>query len=131
MGAEGVNLAPEGCGIVTTIETGSATGGVGTVKIGAEVGGEERCPETIEGGMIEGTVQLASLAREQHTSDPDIDHLVELKLADRIEQADRGIASKILTTTGKRTRTSVHITIEAVRVELKLHILVDLAVDVD
>src|SRR6185437_2017750 len=127
MGAEGVNLAPEGRRIVTTIETGSTT--APSVKIAAEVGREKRRPETIEGRMVEGTVQLTALAREQHAPDPDIDHLIELKLADCIEQADRGVSSK--TSPTANLLRADNITVEAIRIELELAILVDLPVDVD
>src|SRR6185437_8541791 len=126
MGAEGVHFTPEAYSIVTTIETGST---VRSVKIGAEVSREQRRPEAIEGGMIEGTVQLAALAREQQTSGPDIDHFIKLKLADRIEQADRGVSSK--TSPTANTLRADNIAVEAVRVELKLHVFVDLPVDVD
>ncbi len=124
--AEGMDLAEEHRAIGPTIEPRlapcRAIGPIG--EVAAEVLRKEGSPEAVEGGMVVRPVQLPTLARHQGASNPEIEHLVELKLPDRIQQADVGVAAKMI-------GAPPNVAVETFGVEGEPDILVDLPVDVD
>jgi hypothetical protein len=93
-------------------------------NVPAVVVGKERRPKAIEGRVVEGAIQFASLCRHQGAPKPDVHELIILDLPDRIDQADITITRELSTTTANRT-------VKTFGVEGELDVLMDLSVDID
>ncbi len=126
VGPEGMDLPEEDRTVVTTIETRlSARRAPGAAwEVAAEISGEKRGPEPVEGRMVERTVQLTTLARDQGASNPEVDQLVDLEFSDRVEQPNVGVAAKM-------RAAPPDVAVKTFRVERKLDVLVDLPIDVN